>query len=584
MHSALLIAALIGLATLYHHRCFRHFSHPEAMDSAQLARNLAQGKGFTTDFIRPAGLYLLKKKTGETHLDGAHPDVANAPLYPWLLSLWMRLGGFDFEIRDAANFEEYGPEKQIAGFNQLLLILIVPGVWWLARRLFDTYVAWVAAGLFAGTDLLWRHALSGLSTPLVLVLVTLLAHLLVSFERCSGENARTRHLWLLALAVGVVLGLLGLTRYAFAWLALPVLVCITVWSGTRGFSSGLAVLSGFLLLMGPWCGRNIGWTGMAFGTAGFAVHQETPRFPGDVVERLMNPEDGDSPRDIRQVGPGEYWAKLQARLPDELGTALPGMGGNWITMFFLVGLFLPFRSRALSRLRGFAFASVVALLLIQALGRTRWGLEAKLVSADDLLIALSPIVFVFGAGMLAVLLGRMEGSPAVTRGILTPLLVTFLCLPLLLRLYAGESQRFAYPPYYPPIIQERAHWLEEGELMMSDVPWATAWYGSRRSVWIPAEFATGFLQIEREAPVAAVYLTARTMDRPLVSGLIRGEDVLLGQFVADAVVNEQVPSGFPLRHAFAEGFPFQLFLSDRPRWRTKAATEVDGGSTGSQTE
>ena len=37
----------------------------EAMDAAQLARNIAQGKGYTTLFIRPFSMYLVKKRNLE---------------------------------------------------------------------------------------------------------------------------------------------------------------------------------------------------------------------------------------------------------------------------------------------------------------------------------------------------------------------------------------------------------------------------------------------------------------------------------------------------------------------------------------
>ncbi len=45
----------------YDLHCYRNFSSPEAMDAAQVARNVAEGKGFSTDFIRPFSIYLLQK-------------------------------------------------------------------------------------------------------------------------------------------------------------------------------------------------------------------------------------------------------------------------------------------------------------------------------------------------------------------------------------------------------------------------------------------------------------------------------------------------------------------------------------------
>src|SRR5208283_4580973 len=91
----LLGLAIVALAFLYDLRAYRNLATQEAMDSAQLARNLADGKGYTTLFIRPFSLYLLQTNNyskyasvpGNTNLDFArikttpHPDIANPPVY-----------------------------------------------------------------------------------------------------------------------------------------------------------------------------------------------------------------------------------------------------------------------------------------------------------------------------------------------------------------------------------------------------------------------------------------------------------------------------------------------------------------------
>src|SRR5882724_2905508 len=94
-----LVAGVVALVFLYDIRAYRNFSAPEAMDSAQLARNISEGKGYTTLFIRPFSLFLLQShneaKTTATltnadfdfaQIRTAHPDVANAPVYPLVLA------------------------------------------------------------------------------------------------------------------------------------------------------------------------------------------------------------------------------------------------------------------------------------------------------------------------------------------------------------------------------------------------------------------------------------------------------------------------------------------------------------------
>ena len=65
-----LLMVILFLATVYHLTEFRNMSAPEAMDSAQLARNVAEGRGFTTQYIRPASLYLVQKHAIQHGGDG----------------------------------------------------------------------------------------------------------------------------------------------------------------------------------------------------------------------------------------------------------------------------------------------------------------------------------------------------------------------------------------------------------------------------------------------------------------------------------------------------------------------------------
>src|SRR5207245_8802813 len=52
---------IITVIALYNIQSFKNMGTQEAMDSAQLARNIAQGKGYTTLFVRPFSMYLFKK-------------------------------------------------------------------------------------------------------------------------------------------------------------------------------------------------------------------------------------------------------------------------------------------------------------------------------------------------------------------------------------------------------------------------------------------------------------------------------------------------------------------------------------------
>src|SRR3954469_9833908 len=61
----LAVAAVAGLAVWYDLTSYKNMGTQEAMDAAQLGRNLAQGKGYTTLFVRPFSMYLLKRHNQE---------------------------------------------------------------------------------------------------------------------------------------------------------------------------------------------------------------------------------------------------------------------------------------------------------------------------------------------------------------------------------------------------------------------------------------------------------------------------------------------------------------------------------------
>src|SRR5690348_3579771 len=70
----------------------RNMESPGAMDAAQLARNISEGRGYTTDFIRPLSMHLVMDKNhaeadpDPARLNRNHPDISNPPVYPVVLA------------------------------------------------------------------------------------------------------------------------------------------------------------------------------------------------------------------------------------------------------------------------------------------------------------------------------------------------------------------------------------------------------------------------------------------------------------------------------------------------------------------
>ena len=92
----LLLLTLIALG-LYHFDGVKNFSTVEAMDLAQLGRNLSEGRGFTTQLIRPLSLHLQSPRAVEQGVNprqlitAAHPDISHPPLYPLALGVLFKV-------------------------------------------------------------------------------------------------------------------------------------------------------------------------------------------------------------------------------------------------------------------------------------------------------------------------------------------------------------------------------------------------------------------------------------------------------------------------------------------------------------
>jgi 4-amino-4-deoxy-L-arabinose transferase-like glycosyltransferase len=558
--------AVLGLALTFNLRNFKNFSAPEAMDQAQLARNIAEGRGFTTEFIRPLSLFLLRQKGGDMRLKEAQPDISNPPVYPWLLAGLMHVVSFDYTVPGAKTFRTFQPEIIIAWFNEFWFLVMLGLAFWLAKRLFDEFVAWITVLLLAGTNLLWQFNISGLSTNVLLVIALIVSHLVISVEEGGRERAWSpAKLTLFALIAGIVIGLGCLTRYSFGWLFFPAVIYLGIFADRSRFLVCLALAAGFVAVTSPWLSRNHQLSGKLFGTAQLAVHAESDRFTGNRLERALLPVNPATPADLNKVEVDEYWQKLGPNLARIIQNDLPKFGGSWAAAFCFASLFLRLKNPALARFRIFLLLSLITMAMVQALGKTWLTSISPEINSENLLIIFAPAAYVFAAGTFAILLDGMEVTFPPMRRFISGIFVAIVSLPLLFAIWSPTSP-FAYPPYYPPVIHDDAGFLAEKELMMSDVPWAVAWYGRRPCVWLTWDLGSDYQEIHRQRAIHALYLTTLTMDQKFVPQLLGGDDWAWGQFAVDAVVKEEIPTGFPLKYARIEGFPYHLFLADQQRW------------------
>jgi len=600
----LLLLGLVLFVVGYNLRAYKNMSTQESMDSAQLARNIATGKGYTTYFIRPFSMFLVKRHNmvtqGPPELDKTpdltdikthHPDLANAPLYPAMLAGVMKVLPFNFSASVTKPFWSaggrswrYQPDFLISLFNQVLLLACVVLVYFLARRLFDPSVAWFSAVLALGTELYWRFAVSGLSTTLLLLIFLALAWCLVFLDEEAREPRRGFG-WLLGLAIlaGLLTGAGGLTRYAFGWLIVPVVGYVALFAGQKRVVLALVTFIAFAGVMTPWIARNFSVSGTPFGTAGYSL-MESPGAPQkNKLEQSLEPE-------LPSLSVRSFSSKLLGNTRQILLNDLPKMSGNWVGAFFLVGLLVAYRTPSASRLRYFLIACVVLLSVVQALGRTQLSEDSPEINSENLLVLLGPLVLIYGVSLFFLLFEQVELPFRELRYAVLGVTGIVMCLPMLLVFLPPRGMPLAYPPYYPPQLEAAASWAPADGLTVSDMPWAMAWYGQRQCIWLSN--AQDLLTVnDYQKTVNVLFLTRLTLDDRFMSQWLGPSEQTWGKFMlgtlqfskaaTDAwtkgdpfqfILPVAAPSGaavvFPL-HYWQIGWPQYLLLTDTAKPRSK---------------
>jgi hypothetical protein len=249
---------------------------------------------------------------------------------------------------------------------------------------------------------------------------------------------------------------------------------------------------------------------------------------------------------------------------------LTQLGGSWLTAFFLAGLLVPFVDRARStRMRWLTLGLVGALAVAQILARTHLSADLPRVNSENLLVVAAPLVFIFGIALVTSLVMSLEVPVEMWRNVIIGGVMFVLWLPLLVTFGPPRTFPIAYPPYYPPTIQRVAHWFAPDELIMSDMPWAVAWYGNRQSLLLTRSPEQEFLDVnDWQKPVNGLFLT-RHDPRPAVPHRLGPQRPPVGPLHHRNPHQRRGPQGLPPPQgpAFMTTFPDHVLLADKDRWQ-----------------
>ncbi len=449
---ALIALALIFLYLIFMAGQFHGLTNENAMDYAQIAQNLAQGEGFTTNFIKPLSLL---RNSSLAH----HPDLSYPPLHPWFTSLIMRLIGTN--------------DRAAALASGIPFLLTVPLVFLFTCWIFDQRAAWLAAGLhFTNIEIL-GYAISGLEVCLLSLWFIALFMILYQYAR-----HRDYHL-ILAGATGLLLALIYLTKYIWAAVLIPVLIYLyfTTQRHER-IKVVLVVVAIFLLTISPWCYRTFRVSGNPFFTwRWYEITMNTRTNPGMTLHRSL-PEKLTGPLTYVLIHPVEIYEKFRAGIGNLYGV-LARVAGVYVTPFFLVAVLAPLSTKDFERLR-YLLYSIFVLMLFMLLA---------VAPAPRLLYPLAPVVTLIAAGFFyRIVLPLVQDFGAREKRRYTALAVGVLLVlhttPLLFAISVRPR------PDQVPAIEQSQDWARAakelgGEPIISDQPWLLAWHNDMTAIWLP---------------------------------------------------------------------------------------------------
>jgi len=557
-----LVLLVVGMSAYIGIREFNGLRTFEAMDLAQQARQLAEGKGFTTLLIRPLALWQVRANLEDRAPSvTAFPETLTPPLYPVLLAACFKAGmiskviSFELSAEALKGFRTFPPDTVVMALQLMLLVGSAFLVYGWAQKQFDIGTGILAVVFFLGSSSVWSHAVAGGATLLV-VFFYALAGWLFCRGACAEEEAREAgekgRNWTWMLGAGLALGLCGLVQFIQIWAVIAALGLgwLILRSGKWALLAGLVVALGLFAI---WLARLWLVAGNPIGLNWAFLLADSPRFPGETIWRSYS-------FNIEQT---DVWRRVGGSILrgfTDLVLQGPALAGNAVAgTLALVACLHAFRRP--SAVAGRNFWGGVAATVILATAFIQRSPEAD---GHGILMALLPAACVYGSAYLWIIIERWKLHLELLGRLFAILVALFACWPTAARVLLPAPPPFAYPPTYPPIFLFMRSWFEPGELQASDLPAAEAWYAEQPTLWLPTT-REDFLRIhDRVTPVFSILFTPASSDVRMYSQMLT-ENSEWNEW-ADLIRRQKPPD---LPQAFATSLPPNndyLLLSIQKRW------------------
>jgi len=462
---ALVAGIGVGLFVRFYGTHFEQLNTTDGVNAAQVARNVASGRGLKTNVVYP--MHAALGDIGESR-----HDIAVGPLYAFSLGMFFKGRGAE--------------DDAVALFNGLMLFATAGFLYALINLVYDKSIAiWAVLAYFISMKAISQALGAGGATIGGLMMTAALYFAMLAItnsERDPAEGLEDaepslktrlrlffRSPWPWTVAAGIAAGLAYLTGMVGV-LALIAVVWLAARQPGRSRAALIAAGIAAVVLISPWVARNFKHFGApAAPLHSYSLLMYTEQFPG---RSFMWQTSGlpDSPALWAVTHPMTMVRKVAVGLTSFYGT-MPELVNRYLFPFLLVGVFVA----ADGSRRRLLWGGVWFIVLAQVL-------TAALYDRDpDPLAVVTPVGTGLAVAGLIMLMRRHLTTRKVLlgTGVLAAIVIAWP--------YIASSAMTQSGPVSPskPALDLLAAQLPNEAVVASDIPWQVAWYGGKRAVLLP---------------------------------------------------------------------------------------------------
>lgn len=469
---------------------FRGLNKPEAMDQAQIARQIARGEGMTTKNLAPFDVR-VRSQESETGLDFNHYQATSyAPLHPLMLSAAIKLTGYHhFNEKRMVPDQEmvYDGDRVIASVSTIFFMLALVLSYILLRKMFDEVLAATVVLLMGFSKLLLNFAVSGLAQPMLMCLFIGLVACVYAAIRADIYN-KNRQVLIYNILAFVLAILMCYTSSICAWCMLGLIIFSGLYFRPKGMYAVIGVALGIILvliptiiMLQPGGGLSVAFQQAFYG--GFGVGN---------MERMMRSTDEFG----LNVDSSNFFLRLLGATFSQSSTMYEHMGSIIVTPFFLLSLFNRYRNPIVNGIKWLVFSC----WLCACAGMALFG-ETSVMGVSQISTLFTPFFTAYGISLVFIFLARLQISEnfvtirslAIAAMFLISSGVFLFAFPRELQIGVITSARGIpqYPPYYPNKLNGELHNITNPQdIIVTDQPWAVAWYADRKALWLPTRVSS----------------------------------------------------------------------------------------------